>query len=156
MPTLPVFQTDQFNNENPARGDMADGISQTRVLAGILTSGTAQAGDRVKIDSTVTVPGMVGFVKAADNEAAFGVIKNTRKTTLFDSASEDTNKIEVAFQGGPVLYQCGAGTLTPGSDVALSSGFLVAPDGTHIKVGLLIDYVQLNTMGRVITGHVSV
>jgi hypothetical protein len=110
------------------------------------------AGDRVKIDTTVTTPGLVGFVAAADNEAAFGVVKRTAKQTTFVAGNEDTNKLEVAFSGGQCVWECSGGTLTPGIAVAMSSGFLAVVDGGHVQMGLLIDYAVESSMARVILG----
>lgn len=155
MPSVPQFSTDAFDNVNPARGDLSEAISKTGVLAGVLTSGTVVAGDRVKIDNTVTTPGIVGFVAAADNEAAFGVVKRTIKQSTFVAGNEDTNKLEVVFNGGQCVYQVGGGTLTPGTPVAMSSGYLAAVDGTHLQMGLLIDYVVVSSVGRVIMGFVA-
>lgn len=152
MPTLPTFSPDQFDNSTPARGDLSMAISQTRILPGVLASGTVTAGDRVKIDTTNTTPGLVAFVAAADDEAAFGVVKRTAKQTTFIAGNEDTNKIEVAFSGGQCVWECAGGTLTPGTPVAMSSGFLAAVDGSHVQMGLLIDYVVVSAMGRVIVG----
>lgn len=156
-PFVPSFQTDQFDNTNPARGDLSEAIAKSGVLAGVLTAGTLHAGDRVKLDSTVTTPGFIGFVAAADNEVAFGVIKRTVKQATFiattdPGGSEDTNKVEVAFAGGQAVYEVGGTTLTPGTPVAMSSGFLAAVDGTHLQMGLLIDYVTQSSVGRVIIG----
>lgn len=154
-PSIPTFSPDQFDNSTPARGDLSMAISQTRILPGILTSGQVQAGDRVKIDTTVTTPGLVGFVAADDDEAAFGVVKRTVKQTIFTAGNEDTNKLEVTFSGGPCVYEVGGSTLTPGTPVAMSSGFLAAVDGSHVQMGLLIDYVVQSSMGRVIMGWIA-
>ena len=155
MPTVPQYQTDQFDNSNPARGDLSEAITRSNVLPGVLTAGTLVAGDRVKLDAAVTTPGYIGFVAAADNEAAFGTIKRTVKQTTFVAGNEDTNKIEVLFAGGQCQYQVGNTTLTPGTPVALNTGFLVVVDGTHLQMGLLIDYVVASSMGRVIIGWVA-
>ena len=155
MSTVPQFQTDQFDNSNPARGDLSEAITRSGVLAGVLMSGTLYAGDRVKLDSSITTPGFVGFVAAADNEAAFGVIKRTPKQTTFVAGNEDTNKLEVAFAGSQCVYEVGGTTLTPGTPVAMSSGFLAAVDGSHLQMGLLIDYVIQSSIGRVIIGWVA-
>lgn len=153
MPTLPTFSTDQFDNSTPAKGDLSMAISQTRILPGILAAGEqVNAGDRVKIDTSNTTLGAVVFVAAADDEAAFGVVKRTAKETAFDGDSEDTNKIEVAFSGGQCIWECGSGTIAPGTAVAMSSGFLAAVDGSHVQMGLLIDPVVVSSMGRVIVG----
>lgn len=154
-PFVPTFNTDSFDNSTPARGDLSEAITRSGVLAGILSSGTVLAGDRVKLDSAITTPGIVGFVAALDSEAAFGVVKRTSKQTTFVAGNEDTNKLEVAFLGGPCVYEVGSTTLTPGTPVAMSTGFLAVVDGTHLKVGLLIDYVVQSSMGRVIIGHVA-
>ena len=155
MPTVPQVQTNQFDNSNPARGDLSEAITRSQVLAGILTAGTVVAGDRVKLDSAITDPGFIGFVAAADNEVAFGVVKRTPKQTTFVAGNEDTNKLEVAFSGGQVMYQVGSTTLTPGTKVSLDAGFLAVVDGTHLQMGLLIDFVADSTIGRVIIGFVD-
>lgn len=154
-PSVPQFQTDAFDNSNPMRGDLSEAITKSGVLAGILTAGTVVAGDRVKLDSSITTAGIVGFVAAADNEAAFGVVKRTPKQTTFVAGNEDTNKLEVAFAGGQCVYEVGGSTLTPGTPVAMSSGFLAAVDGTHLQMGLLIDFVVSSSVGRVIIGWVA-
>ncbi len=152
-PSIPTFSTDQFDNSTPARGDLSMAISQTRILPGVLKDGeTVAAGDRVKIDDANTVPGLVVFVPAADDEAAFGVVKRTVKQTTFIGGNEDTNKLEVAFSGGQCVYEVGSTTLAPGTPVAMSSGFLAVVDGSHVQMGLLIDAVVQSSMGRVIVG----
>lgn len=155
-PALPQFQTDSFDNVNPIRGDLSLAISQTHIVPGVLKAGEqVNAGDRVKLDSANTVPGLLVFVAADPDEDAFGVIKRTEKQTAFNGDSEDTNKLEVMFSGGPCVYQCGATTLAPGVTVGLdTNGFLVASDGSHNPMGLLIDPVVISSMGRVILGFV--
>lgn len=156
MPSIPQFSTDQFDNSTPARGDLSMAISQTRILPGVLKDGeTVTAGDRVKIDTTNTIPGLVVFEPAADDEAAFGVVKRTAKQTTFVGGNEDTNKLEVAFSGGQCVYEVAGSTLTPGTPVAMSSGFLAAVDGAHVQMGLLIDYATVSTMARVIVGWLA-
>lgn len=154
MPSIPPYYTDQFDNSNPARGDLSESIGRSGILAGILTAGTVNAGDRVKLDSAITAPGFIGFVAADDDEEAFGVVKRTPKQTVFVAGNEDTNKLEVVFSGSQCVYQVGNTTLTPGTKVGLEAGFLVAADGTHSQMGLLIDYVVASSIGRVIMGWV--
>lgn len=151
-PFVPGVQIDQFDNSNPARGDVADAITRSGVLAGIVGGASnLLAGDRVKLDSTVTAPGYIRFVAAADNEAAFGIIKRTAKAATFAPG----DSVEVCFQGGQAVYEVGATTLAPGSLVGMSSGFLVLADGTHSQIGMLLDYVLQSTLGRVIVGWVA-
>ena len=152
MPTLPTFSTDQFDNSTPARGDLSMAISQTRILPGVLSSGSVTAGDRVKIDTANSVPGLVAFVAADDDEAAFGVVKRVAKQTTFTAGNEDTNKLEGAFSGGQCIWEAGGGTIAAGTPVAMSSGFLAVVDGSHVQMGLLIDPVVVSAMGRVIIG----
>lgn len=150
-PSLPQFQADQFDQQ-PAKGDLDLAITRSGVVTGAVGgASTLYAGNRVKLDSTVTAPGTVAFVAAADNEAAFGVIKRTPKQSSFAPGDH----VEVTFNGGPVVYECGSATLTPGTPVAMSSGFLAAVDGTHLQMGLLLDYVVQSSMGRVITGFLA-
>lgn len=154
MPTVPQLNINTFDTANPMRGDVSESITKSGILAGILTAGTAVAGDRVKLDSTVTMPGRVGFVLAADNEPAFGTVKRTVKNSSYDASSEDTNKIEVCFSGGQAVYQVGNGTLTPGTPVSMNAGFLDVVGGGRAQMGLLIDYVLSGSIGRVIVGWV--
>lgn len=147
---FPTFSTNAFNNVNPARGAVAEAVKDG-ALSGVLGgSDSLVAGDRVKIDSTNTTPGLVKFVAAADNEAAFGTIKFAAKQDTF--APGDT--LEVVFSGGLAVYQVGGTTLTPGTPVAFNAGYLAAVDGSHLQMGLLIDYVVANSVGRVINGWV--
>lgn len=158
MANVPQMSTNVFGpDSSPMRGDLADAISGKGLLAGILSQGVGvlNAGDRVKLDSTNTTPGLLSFVAAADNEAAFGVLKRVAKQTAFDSSDETKNRVEVAYQGGPIMYEVGGGTLTPGASVGMSAGFLVAADGGHSAMGLLIDFVAQSTVGRVILGFVA-
>lgn len=149
MPSVPQVSTNSFNNQQTFLGELALAINQTKVVSGVLGGNSAlQVGSRVKLDNTVVTPGVVRFVAAADNEAAFGVI-------VF-SPQEDTINVgdtcEVAFAGGQCMTMVGSTTLTPGTLVGLSSGFLVQTDGAHAQMGMLIDYVQISTPGRVILG----
>lgn len=147
-PFVPQVQTDQFN-QTPARGDLDLAITNSRVLTGVLNGvSSLKAGDRVKLDSTVTTPGVVGFVAAADNEAAFGIIKRNAKQATFAPGDH----LEVTFAGGNAIYEVGATTLTPGTFVGMSTGFLVAADGTHLQMGILLDYVVQSAMARVLAG----
>jgi hypothetical protein len=148
----PTYSTNAFNNVNPARGQLADAISKSGVLTGVLGgAAAAYSGDRVKLDTTNTVPGKLVFVAAADNEAAVGCIKSISKQDTY--AVGDT--LEVTFSGGQVMYHVSGGTLTPGTPVALSSDYLAAVDGAHLQMGLLIDYCTQYTLGRVIMGWVA-
>ena len=147
----PSFSTNSFNNVNPARGAVAESVKRG-ALSGLLGGADSLiSGDRVKIDTTVTSPGLVRFVAAADNEKAFGTIAFVAKQSTF--VPGDT--LEVVFSGGPAVYQVGGATLTPGIAVAFDAGHLAAVDGTHLQVGLLIDYVVANSLGRVIIGWVA-
>jgi hypothetical protein len=150
--SFPTFSTNAFNNVNPARGALAEAINKSGVVSGIVSAGqTLLAGDRVKLDNTVTIPGVIQFVAAADNEAAFGVVKYNVKQDTFNAG--DT--VEVSFSGGQAVYEVAGGTLTPGTPVAMSAGYLAAVDGTHLQMGLLLDYCTINTVGRVIVGFVA-
>lgn len=148
--SFPVFSSNSFNNVNPARGAVAESVKDS-ALSGILAGAGAVAGDRVKIDTTVTTPGMVQFVAAADNEAAFGIVKFSVKQDSFSVG--DT--VEVIFSGGRAVNLVAGGTLTPGTPVAYTAGYLSAVDGTHLQIGLLIDYAVINGVGRVIVGFVA-
>lgn len=149
--SFPTFSTNAFNNVNPARGAVAESVKDG-ALSGILGGADSLvAGDRVKLDSTVTTPGMIRFVAADDDEAAFGTIKYNVKQDTF--APGDT--LEVIFSGGLAVYQVGGATLTPGTPVGFNAGYLAAVDGTHLQMGLLIDYVVANSVGRVINGWVA-
>lgn len=151
MPTPPTFSTNAFDNTNPARGMIAESV-RDQAISGVLGGSDALlAGARVKLDSTNTVPGKCVFVAAADNEAAVGTIKFNAKQDTF--AVGDT--LEVTYSGGLAVYQVGSTTLTPGTPVALSSGYLAAVDGSHLQMGLLIDYVVVSGVGRVIIGWVA-
>lgn len=150
-PFVPQVQTDQFA-QTPARGDLDLAITRSGVLTGVLNGvANLKAGDRVKLDSTVTTPGVVGLVAAADNEAAFGVIKRNAKQATFAPGDH----LEVTFSGGQAIYEVGATTLTPGTLVGMNAGFLVAADGTHLQMGILLDYVTQSAMARVITGWLA-
>lgn len=150
--TFPTFSSNAFNNVNPARGALAIPITESGILTGVVASGqTLLAGDRVKLNNAVTIPGRIEFTAAADNEAAFGVVVYTVKQDTF--VAGDT--VEVAFSGGQAVYEVAGGTLTPGTPVAMSASYLAAVDGTHLQMGLLLDYCTINTVGRVIVGFVA-
>lgn len=148
---FPTFSTNAFNNVNPARGAVAEAVKDGALSGIVGGADDLLAGARVKIDSSVTTPGLVQFVAAADNEAAFGTIKFNAKQDTY--APGDT--VEVVFSGGLAVYQVGGTTLTPGTPVAMTAGYLSAVDGTHLQMGLLIDYVVANSVGRVINGWVA-
>jgi len=151
MSTVPPVYTNQFE-QGPMKGDLDLAIQKSGVIAGVLGAVAGDlsldAGTRVKIDTSVTAAGTVQFVFAADNEAAFGVLKRTAQKATFSEGDQ----VEVSFSGGPVVYECGSTTIAPGTSVAMSSGFLAAVDGTHLVMGMLIDYVVQNSMGRVVIG----
>lgn len=148
-PSIPQVSTNSFNNSQTLLGQLALAINSTRVVAGVLGGSVpAQVGTRVSLDTTVTTPGVCRFLPCADATPAFGVI-------VF-SPQEDSIAVgdtcEVAFVGGNCMTQIGSTTLTPGTLVGLSSGFLVLQDGSHSQMGILIDYVTISTAGRVILG----
>lgn len=149
MTAIPQVSTNVFSNQQTLLGRLALSINNSRVVAGKWNgSGTALVGDRVLIDGTVTTPGIVKFLACADNAAAFGVIIGTvREDTI-----QPGDDIEVAFVGGQAMTQIASGTLIPGTPVARGNGFLVAVDGTHLQMGLLIDYCTDSQPGRVILG----
>lgn len=149
--SFPTYSTNAFNNVNPARGAVAESVKDGAVSGILGGSDNLVAGDRVKIDTSVTTPGLVKFVAAADNEAAFGTIKYNVKQDTF--VPGDT--LEVCFSGGLAVYEVSGATLTPGIVVAMSGGYLAAVDGTHLQMGLLLDYCTINTVGRVILGWVA-
>ena len=149
MPSVPQVSTNAFNNSATLLGQLALAINSTRVVAGVVGGATAlQVGTRVVLDSTVTTPGIIRFLACVDANPAFGVIIFSPQEDLINPG--DT--CEVAFVGGNCMTQVGAGTLTPGTLVGLSNGFLVTQDGSHYQMGILIDYVTVSTSGRVILG----
>lgn len=153
MSAIPQMYTDQFDQQ-PAVGDVDLSIMKSGVLTGVLASsvtGSKIAGTRVKLDASNTKPGTVAFVVAADNEAAYGVIKRTAQKTSFVAG----DLIEVAYQGGPAMFLAAGATIAPGVVVGMASGFLVASDGTHTAMGTLLDYATDSTMVRVVIGHVT-
>ena len=152
MATIPKLSTNVFSTQTSYLGRLALAINNTRVVAGRWNGVAAYTvGDRVKIDGTITTPGAVNFLPAADNELAFGAIVGTVR----EGTGAQGDDIEVAFSGGMAMTQIAGGTLTPGTPVARSAGFLAAVDGTHLQMGILLDYVTISTPGRVIIGWVA-
>jgi len=152
MPTVPPVYADQFE-QGAMRGDLDLAITKSGVISGVMgviSATTLYAGDRVKIDTANTAPGMVKFVPAADNEAAFGCIKRTVKKASF----VEGDQVEVAFMGGPVMYQVAAATVRPGYAVEMAAGF-VQEKAAGSQVGLSLDYAAVSTMLRVVTGWVA-
>jgi hypothetical protein len=156
MSTVPQVQSDQFA-QTPFRGDLDLSIMHAGVIVGTVYSATPTdtfaAGARVKLDVTVTTPGSLPrFVAAADNEAAFGTVKRTPQKALFVVG----DVVEVCMGGAPtVQWQVAGATITPALSVGLSSGFVVAADGSHTAMGIALDYATDSTMLRVITGYVA-
>lgn len=151
MPSVPQVSTNSFDNSASFLGGLALAINSSRVVTGIFNGEDPVAvGSRVKIDSTVTTSGVIKFVPADDNEAAFGCIVQSPQ----EGETNPGDTIEVAFSGGQCMTQVGGATLTPGTPVAMSAGFLAAVDGTHLQMGLLLDYVTVSTPGRVLLGWV--
>ena len=151
-PSVPTMQIVSFDMQS-IRGDADLSIQQKGFIAGHLDPLAADpvlAGDRVKLDATYTGHGLQ-FVAAADNEAAFGVAKRTSKAATFNAGDE----MEVSVMGGPVVNEVSGTTLTPGTPVAMTSGFLSAVDGTHLQMGLLLDYAVESQMARVLMGWVA-
>jgi len=153
MSTLPQVQSDQFA-QSPVRGDLDLSIMHGGIVTGTMYSAgptdTFAAGSRVKLNTAAAVAGALpSFVAAADNEAAFGVIKRTPQKALF--AVGDV--VEVVMAGNPsVIWQCAGATITPGLSVGLATGFVVAADGSHTAMGVALDYAIDSTMLRVIVG----
>jgi hypothetical protein len=149
MASVPQVSTNEFNNSQTLLGQLALAINSNRVVAGTLGgAATAQVGSRVSIDTTVTTPGVVRFLPCADATPAFGVIIWTPQEGTINPG----DNIEVAFVGGNCMTQVGSTTLTPGTLVGLSNGFLVTQSGSNAQMGILIDYVTNSTAGRVILG----
>ena len=151
--TLPQMYSDQFE-QAPAKGDLDLAIMRSGVIAGtfysVTPTDTLAAGSRVALDTTNTAPGNPRFVAVADNAAAFGVVKRNSKKALFAVG----DAIEVAYIGGPVVYECANATVTPGMDVEMASGF-VQEKSAGTKMGLALDYALVSQMLRVIIGFVS-
>ncbi len=149
MSTVPPVVSNAFNNYQTFLGRLALAINNSRVLAGKWNgAGTATVGDRVLLDSTVQQAGVCKFLPCADNVPAFGVIIGTVREDTINPGDD----IEVAFVGGQAMTQIAGATLTPGTPVARNAGFLAPVDGTHVQMGLLIDYVTDSNPGRVILG----
>ena len=151
MSAVPQLYSDQFE-QTPVRGDLDLAITKSGVIAGVLTSisgavqtGHVYAGDRVKLDAASTVPGFVGFVPAADTDDAIGTVKRLGKKSDFVAG----DAIEVAYFGGPVMWQCAGATVTPGMQVEMLSGFTQELD-TKKLLGINLDYAVQNGMHRVI------
>ena len=130
-------------------GQLANAINSTKVVSGTVGGSVSIApGSRVKLDSTVTTPGVVRFVPAADNEAAFGVAIYTVQEGTFAVG----DNIEVAYSGGACIVEVGNSTLTPGTLVGLAAGFLTTQSGSNVQMGILLDYVTQSSAGRVLIG----
>jgi len=149
--SVPQMFTDQFE-QAPVRGDLDLAITKSGVITGTLTSvsgavqvGSVYAGDRVKLDATVTTPGQVAFVPAADTDDAIGVVKRVAKKAAFVVG----DVIEVAYFGGPVQYHVAGATVTPGMQLELLVGYTQELD-TKKFLGICLDYAVANTMHRVI------
>ena len=144
---LPPQYPDQFE-QGQIVGDQALAIHQTGVIVGVLGGADSLlAGARVKIDTTVTAPGVIQFVAAADNAAAFGVIKRNSKQTTFAPGDQ----IEVLLPGAVVVL-CANATIIPGIDVTMNVGFVdVAGDGRAV-MGTSLDYAVQSGMLRVRLG----
>lgn len=151
MSSVPQVFADQFE-QNAVRGDLDLAIQKSGLLTGVLGGADdLAAGDRVKIDTSVTTPGSVRFVAALDTEAAFGIIKRTSKQATFSPG----DKLEVTFQGGPVVYEVANATITPGIAVTMNAGFIDVVAGGRATIGLSLDYAVQSGMLRVITGFVA-
>ena len=148
-PAIPKVTTNAFNNSATLLGQLALAINSNRVVAGVVGGSVAlQVGTRVLLDTTVTTPGVIRFLPCADNVAAFGVIVFSPQEDVINVG----DSCEVAFVGGNCMTQVGSTTLTPGTLVGLSSGFLITAGGGNYQMGMLIDYVTQSTSGRVILG----
>jgi len=153
MSTIPQVQTDQFA-QSAVKGDLDLAIMHSGVVTGVIYSATPTdtfaAGARVKIDAAMVTPGAIPrFVAAADNEAAHGFIKRTPQKALFVVG----DVVEVVLAGNPnVMWMVAGATITPALSVGLSSGFVVAADGSHTAAGIALDYATDSTMVRVIVG----
>jgi len=156
MSTIPQVQSDQFA-QSAVKGDLDLAIMHSGVVVGSIYSATPAhtfaAGSRVKLDASMASAGALPrFVKAADNEAAFGTIKRTPQKALF--AVGDI--VEVCMAGNPVVqWQVAGATLTPGLSVGMSTDFIVAADGSHTAMGVALDYAIDSTMVRVVIGAVA-
>ena len=152
MPTVPPVQTDQFE-QTAVRGDLDLAIMKSGLIVGALGpvsgDGSLIAGDRVKLDTSVTTPGTIRFIAAADGEEAFGAIKRTAKQASFVEGEQ----LEVTFQGGPVMYQVAGATVRPGFGVEMFEGF-VREIAAAKQFGLALDFAVVDGLIRVITGFV--
>lgn len=148
-PSIPSVKTNAFNMSQQLLGQLALAINSTRVISGTLGGAAAlQVGSRVLLDSAVVTPGVVRFLPCPDATPAFGVIIYSVQEDLIQPG--DT--LEVAFCGFQCIVEFGSTTLIPGTEVGLAAGFLVQSGGANAPMGLLIDYVQQSTAGRVIIG----
>jgi hypothetical protein len=148
---VPPVYPNQFE-QTPARGDLDLAIMKSGVVNGVLGgAASVVAGDRVKIDTTNTAPGVVKFLPALDTEVAFGTVKRTSKQATFAVGDQ----IEVAFLGGPVVYEVANATLTPGIAVSMNAGYVDVVGGGRATMGLSLDYAVQSGMLRVLLGFVG-
>lgn len=151
MPTLPPFNINQFQ-QAPVIGQVDLQITRSGVITGMLSanqSGSVVAGQAVKLDPAITEGFNPQFLSVADNADCIGIILRTVKAASFSALDE----VEVAYFGGPVIWECAGATLTPGAQVefATSGGVPFAQPLASGKIrGVALDPATINQLFRMI------
>ena len=147
-----TFYTNQFGQQ-VAVGDIDLGIMQYGAVTGILSPNqaspatTVQAGAPAKIDTTITSGYVVNFLQAAITEVAIGVFRRTTNQAIFSQL----DVVEVALNGGPVIWLLANATITPGSTVYQDVNNLVVNTGGGAKSrGIALDYAVAGQVLRVL------
>ncbi len=118
MSTVPSQVINQFG-QIPVPGQVDLQITNARVINGKLgtVSGSLKAGAAVKLDATLTAGFNPQFVAAADGDVALGVLIRTPKKALFVTGDE----VQVAYNGGPVIWEVAGDTLAPGANLEFAT-----------------------------------
>lgn len=151
MSSVPNVSINQFS-QAPVPGQVDLQITNARVITGKLgtVSGSLKAGAAVKLDSSLTAGFNPQFVAAADAEDAMGILIRTVKKATFVTGDQ----VQVAYFGGPVVWQVAGATLSPGQQlefVTTSGQAFAQPLAAGALRGIALDPAVDSALFRMIT-----
>ncbi|TAK94440.1 hypothetical protein EPO05_06355 [Patescibacteria group bacterium] len=122
----------------PVRGQLDMQISARGVISGIISANemsTLVAGNFLKLDSAVTVGNIPQFVAAAAGDKTIFVLTRTVKAATFVAL----DPCEVAFFGGPVIWEEASDTIAPGQQLQDDGSGFMEPIAASSLRGIALD-----------------
>lgn len=134
--------------QTQVRGSLDLQISKSGVITGQISENQATAlnpGDFVKLDTANTGP-VPQFVAAAVGDTGLGVLIRTVKASSFSAG----DAVEVAFNGGPVIWLEAGASINPGAAVEDNGSDQVITKASNAQKGIALDPGTSGNLLRVI------